>query len=94
MESEVPHHLTSANLATATILPAHVFVTKIPQACCDREQIMVSKFVFPDGIEGAVAGGSAAVEGQGGEGDKKKKECARREEGGSEAASQIGSNIR
>jgi hypothetical protein len=55
---------------------------------------MVSKFVFPDGIEGAVAGGSAAVEGQGGEGDKQRKEGARREEGGSEVASQVGSNIR
>jgi hypothetical protein len=64
------------------------------QACCEREQIQVSKFVFPDGIEGAAAGGSVPPEGQVVEGDKRRKETTRREEGGSEIGSQVGSNIR
>ncbi len=64
------------------------------QACCEREQIQVSKFVFPDGIEGSVAGGAATVEGQVGEFDKKRKESTKREESGSEIGSQVGSSIR
>ena len=64
------------------------------QACCEREQIQVSKFVFPDGIEGSIAGGAAAAEGHVGDLDKKRKESAKREEGGSEIGSLVGSSIR
>ena len=53
---------------------------------------MVSKFVFPDGVEDGAAAGGRAHSAEG-----KKREGGRREEGGegaSEIASQVGSNIR
>jgi hypothetical protein len=52
---------------------------------------MVSKFVFPEGVEGLAAGGGTTAEG---DGDKKRKESTKREDGGSEIGSQVGSNIR
>ena len=47
--------------------------------------------MFPDGIEGVAAGGNVAAEG---DGDKKRKESTKREDGDSEIGSNIGSAIR
>ncbi len=67
------------------------FQDHFTQACCEREQVQVSRFVFPDGVEGIAAGASAAVEG---DGDKKRKDGVKREEGESDIGSHIGSTIR
>jgi hypothetical protein len=74
--------------------PVPLVDSNFEQACCEREQIQVSKFVFPDGMEASVAGGAATAEGHVGDLDKKRKESAKREEGGSEIGSLVGSSIR
>jgi hypothetical protein len=86
VESNNPHFIIQALFLLALPAPSYLL-----QACCEREQVMVSKFVFPEGVEGLAAGGGTTAEG---DGDKKRKESTKREDGGSEIGSQVGSNIR